>query len=131
MATSSGGRERRGAGGAKRALAPPHAHTYTHAVAVRHYNYIEDLDDGRGYTTTLYGACSGTGDLLMIFDVIKRLDSKHSLLKYYPALSKAEGDDTTGLKGLEKDIPALGRDAVWRQAVWEIYVKLYWAFVEE
>ena len=92
------------------------------------YDYIEALHDGRGYTCTLFGACSGTGDLYAIFVEMKKLDPAHPLLKYMPALKKCHGENVAGIEGLLRDIPALGADLVWRQAVWTIYIQMYWKF---
>lgn len=92
------------------------------------YNYIERLGDGRGYTVTIYGACSGTGDLLMIFDELAKIDPKHSLLRYHTALRKCRGENVSGVQGLLKDIPALGEDEAWKRAVWAVYISLYWKF---
>lgn len=97
----------------------------------RHYNYIERLGDGRGYTVTIFGACSGTGDLLMIFDELARIDPSHALLKYRPALRKCRGENVKGIEGLLRDIPALGEDEAWRTAVWRVYIDLYWKFAAE
>ena len=94
----------------------------------KHYNYIERLGDGRGYTVTLYGACSGTGDLLMIFDELAKINPQHPLLKYHAALRKCRGEDVKGIEGLLKDIPALGEDEEWKRAVWAVYLALYWRF---
>lgn len=94
----------------------------------KNYDYIEALHDGRGYTATLFGACSGTGDLLMILQALQRIEPDHPLTEFVPALKKARGDDIKGLKGMEKAIKGLGSDPAWRQAVWEVYVKLYWSF---
>ena len=30
------------------------------------YRYIQDIDDGRGYTGGIIGFCSGTGDMLQV-----------------------------------------------------------------
>lgn len=94
----------------------------------KHYNYIEKLGDGRGFTVTIFGACSGTGDLLMIFDELATIAPQHPLLKYREALARCRGESTKDIKGLLKDIPALGDDQAWQAAVWKIYVKLYWKF---
>lgn len=93
-----------------------------------HYNYIEKLGDGRGFTVTIFGACSGTGDLLMIFDALKDVAPQHQLLKYHDALKKCRGEDVKGIQGMLKDIPALGDDKAWQTAVWKVYANLYWKF---
>ncbi len=94
----------------------------------KNYNYIENLHDGRGYTVTLFGACSGTGDLLMIFEELAKIKPDHPLVKYIPALKKTKGSNVKGLEGLETAIKKLGNDLAWQEAVWQVYVKLYWAF---
>jgi hypothetical protein len=94
----------------------------------KQYNYIEALGDGRGYTASLFGACSGTGDMIMILNEVKKLAPKHPLVKYIPAMKKTRDDDLKGLAGLDKVVKGLGDDAAWRQAVWTVYVKLYWTF---
>lgn len=94
----------------------------------KHYAYIEYLNDGRGYTCTIFGACSGTQDLCMIFDELERVDASHPLLKYHAALKKAKGNNVNGLKGLVKDLPNHD-DESWRTAVWKVYIDLYWSFV--
>lgn len=94
----------------------------------KHYNYIERLGDGRGYTVTIFGACSGTGDLAMIFDELAAIRPDHPLLRYHEPLKKCKGENVDGIQGLLKDIPALGDDTAWRRAVWRVYIKLYWRF---
>lgn len=95
------------------------------------YNYIEALHDGRGYTCTLFGACSGTGDLYQIILNVQKLDPKHPLVKYLPNLKMSRGDDIHAITGLAKDIPALGADPTWRQAVWIVYISMYWTFATQ
>ena len=97
----------------------------------KHYNYIERLGDGRGYTVTIFGACSGTGDLLMIFDELATLSPQHPLLKYRAALKKCKGEHVCGIEGLLKDIPRLGDDTAWQAAVWKVYLDLYWKFAKD
>ncbi|AGE54220.1 chitosanase [Paramecium bursaria Chlorella virus NY2B] len=97
----------------------------------KNYNYAERLHDGRGWTVTLYGACSGTGDLLMILEALQKINSKHPLVKFIPAMRKTKGDDIRGLENLGKVINVLGDDKEWQEAVWEIYIKLYWTFATD
>lgn len=94
----------------------------------KHYNYIERLGDGRGYTVTIFGACSGTGDLKLIFDELAEIAPEHPLLKYRGALAKCRDENVSGIQGLLKDIPRLGEDDAWRKAVWRVYIALYWKF---
>ena len=93
-----------------------------------HYGYIERLHDGRGYTTTIFGACSGTGDLAMILDELALISPSHALLQYRGALAKCKGERVTGIEGMLKDVPKLNNDQAWQRAVWKVYIKLYWTF---
>ena len=98
----------------------------------KNYNYIEFLGDGRGFTATLFGACSGTGDLAMIFDELAKIQPRSKncdeLLKYRDTLKKKRGDDIKGIEPIKNIIKNLGEDAAWQAAVWKVYVKLYWQF---
>lgn len=97
----------------------------------QNYGFIKFLRDGRGYTATLFGACSGTGDLNMIFNELEVIKPGHPLLKYHDALRKKRGDDVKGIEPLLKLVPAAAEDPAWREAVWRVYVNLYWRFAAE
>lgn len=59
------------------------------------YAYIEDIEDGRGYTAGVIGFTSGTGDLLDVVRKYCELKSENNLLKQYiPTLQNAVGSDT-------------------------------------
>lgn len=122
-----------------------------------YYNYIEWGDDHgtRGFTTTIFGATTGTGSLLRVFEHLARIDPTHPLLKYHDALKRAKGGCVKGLEGLahvngdhtkakadyskyivdgrthldhiEGDLAGLqNTDRSWRQAVWEAFIDLNW-----
>jgi hypothetical protein len=122
-----------------------------------YYNYIEWGDDHgtRGYTTTIFGATTGTGSLLCVFDHLARIDPSHPLLKYHDALRRAKGGSVKGLEGLahvngdhtkakadytkytiggrthfdhiDGDLARLpNTDKAWRQAVWDAFIDLNW-----
>ena len=55
------------------------------------YNYIENLHDGRGYTVSIFGATSGTGDLLDVFDKLRKRNSMHA--PSVAVLRRAEEED--------------------------------------
>ncbi|AGE56228.1 chitosanase [Paramecium bursaria Chlorella virus NE-JV-1] len=97
----------------------------------KNYNFAKRLGDNRGWTTTLYGACSGTGDLLMVLKELQKINPNHKLVKYIKPMEKTIGDDVTGLENLGKDIENLGDDKEWQRAVWKIYIKLYWNFAKD
>lgn len=58
------------------------------------FSYIEDIDDGRGYTAGLIGFCSGTGDMLDLIAYYTNLQPKNGLSRYLPALQRVNGSDS-------------------------------------
>ena len=68
------------------------------------YAYIEDINDGRGYTGGIIGFCSGTGDMLEVVRHYTRLAPDNILAKYIPALQKVNG--TSSHKGLDPGFTA-------------------------
>lgn len=59
------------------------------------YSYIEDIEDGRGYTAGVIGFTSGTGDLLDVVEKYTELKPTDNILKkYIPALKKVNGSDS-------------------------------------
>lgn len=96
---------------------------------VKQINYIEDINDKRGFTISLVGFCTGTGDFLQVVQRVAQLDSKHPLVKYLPALEAVNGSAChSGLDSLPSDIKALGTsDLIFNQAVFDLIKKLYWA----
>lgn len=91
-----------------------------------HYDYCENIHDKRGLTCMFFGACSGTGDLLMVFQELKKINPNHGLVKYIPVLIKVNGTDSEqGLQGLATDIKKYC-DTDYQLAQWNICYKLYW-----
>ncbi|MBO4275374.1 chitosanase, partial [Microbispora triticiradicis] len=82
------------------------------------YAYIEDIDDGRGYTAGVIGFCSGTGDMLGLVEVYTRRRPGNALAGYLPALRKVNG--TGSHRGLGpafvKAWRAAATDPVFRRA---------------
>ena len=58
------------------------------------YKYIEDIDDGRGYTAGIIGFCSGTGDMLELVELYADRKPGNVLAKYLPALRRVDGTDS-------------------------------------
>jgi chitosanase len=58
------------------------------------YGYIEDIDDGRGYTAGVVGFCSGTGDMLTVVREYARLAPGNRLAGYRDALEEVRGSDS-------------------------------------
>lgn len=55
------------------------------------YGYIEDINDGRGYTGGIIGFTSATGDMLKVVSLYGMMAPKAGLLKFLPALRKVNG----------------------------------------
>jgi chitosanase len=73
------------------------------------YKYIEDIDDGRGYTGGIIGFCSGTGDMLKVVQAYTDAEPGNVLAKYLPALRAVNGTDSH--EGLDPGFPAAWRKA--------------------
>jgi chitosanase len=57
----------------------------------RHYGYIQNLHDGRGYTAGIMGFCSGTGDMLEVVRHFAQLEPGNVLARYLPVLGQLDG----------------------------------------
>ncbi|MGW6930666.1 chitosanase [Lentzea sp. NPDC054927] len=82
------------------------------------FGYIEDIDDGRGYTAGIIGFCSGTGDMLDLVELYKSKKPGNVLEKYLPALRKVNGTDShSGLDpNYTKDWKTAAKDSVFKAA---------------
>src|SRR3982751_6216384 len=90
------------------------------------YDYCQNIKDGRGYTVSLVGFCSGTSDLLWVVERLSKIDPKHPLVAFRPALRKVDGSDST--KGLESFGKVLSQSCTdtWKRAVWDGVIYHYW-----
>ncbi|MFE6843473.1 chitosanase [Streptomyces sp. NPDC057686] len=82
------------------------------------YKYIEDIDDGRGYTAGIIGFCSGTGDMLDLVEYYTQVKPGNVLAKYLPALRKVDGSDShAGLDpNFTKDWAKAAQDGEFKKA---------------
>lgn len=82
------------------------------------YKYIEDIDDGRGYTAGIIGFCSGTHDMLELVEYYTSIKPGNVLAKYLPALRKVDGSDShAGLDpNFTKDWVKAAADADFKKA---------------
>ena len=82
------------------------------------YGYIEDIDDGRGYTAGIIGFCSGTSDMLALVELFTDRKPGNVLAKYLPALRKVNGSDShSGLDpNFTKDWKTAAKDTAFQTA---------------
>lgn len=73
------------------------------------YNYIEDIQDGRGYTAGIIGFCSGTGDMLDLVEKYTKTQPENPLAAYLPALKTVNGSDSHS--GLDPDFTSAWKKA--------------------
>jgi chitosanase len=81
------------------------------------YTYIQDIDDGRGYTAGIVGFCSGTGDMLALVEEYARRAPGNVLAKYLPALRSVNGSSShDGLDpGFTADWKAAAKDPAFQR----------------
>jgi chitosanase len=94
------------------------------------YAYVEDLDDGRGYTAGRAGFCTGCGDLLTVVQDYTAQVPDNPLATYLPRLTQlaASGDDSTdGLDGFERAWRSAADDPAFRQVQDRVTDDLYYA----
>ncbi|MFJ1707043.1 chitosanase [Kitasatospora sp. NPDC088346] len=58
------------------------------------YKYIEDIEDGRGYTGGIIGFTSATDDMLQLVRHYQTLSPGNRLVRYLPALQQVNGTDS-------------------------------------
>jgi chitosanase len=81
------------------------------------YGYIEDIEDGRGYTAGIIGFCSGTGDMLELVEAYTATAPSNVLAPYLPALRAVNGSDShAGLDGFEEAWAEASTDLVFQEA---------------
>ena len=77
---------------------------FENGTAELQYGYVEDLDDGRGFTCGL-GFTTGTGDVLTVVERYRDVVGDNGLAPFITelqALAAAESDDTSNLAGFSK-----------------------------
>ena len=80
------------------------------------YDYVEDLDDGRGYTCGL-GFTTGTGDALLVVERYTAAVADNALAAFLPTLRDLDdsgSDDVSGLVGFADAWQACADDEVFR-----------------
>jgi chitosanase len=98
------------------------------------YTYIENINDGRGYTFGFAGFCSGTYDGTEFLQEYQKLSPHNTLVKYIPIFEKIDKmthpdgkcANVEGLEDFPEDFAACGNDADFVQAQQNIVDKEYW-----
>ncbi|MCX8507944.1 MAG: chitosanase [Rhodobacteraceae bacterium] len=90
------------------------------------YGYIENLDDGRGFTAGRAGFTTGTGDLLEVVEKYSQTTPGNALEGYLDALRAVNGTDSVaGLDGLAEAWAQSATDPAFVAAQDAINDKLY------
>ncbi|MFC5951422.1 chitosanase [Pseudonocardia lutea] len=92
------------------------------------YAYVEDLDDGRGYTAGRAGFCTACGDLLTVVDRYTAQVPDNALAGYVPtlkALAASFSDSTSDLDGFPDAWRSAAADPEFRQVQDEVTDELY------
>jgi chitosanase len=91
------------------------------------YDYIENLNDGRGYTAGRDGFATSDGDLLQVVEAYDDMKRNNVLVGFVRILKEVQG--TASTYGLE-DLPAAWKEAasdpLFRQAQDQVSDKLYY-----
>jgi chitosanase len=93
------------------------------------YDYVDNLDDGRGYTAGRAGFCTACGDLLTVVNTYTTQVPDNPLATYLPTLTRlaAAGDDSTrGLNGFKDAWRTASKDPVFRQVQDQVTDSLYY-----
>ncbi|KAJ3070076.1 hypothetical protein HDU98_006863 [Podochytrium sp. JEL0797] len=93
------------------------------------YPYIQNIGDGRGYTTNIVGFCSGTGDLADMLKNLQKLEPCNPLVKYLPDIQKLSNSGSqklTGLAGFAEQVVQQGGGPTGNGAINPNYMKATW-----
>ena len=67
----------------------------------KQYSYIENINDGRGYTAGIIGFTTKNGDLLDVVRLYNKLNPENDLEKFFPALEKVKDTDSENDLGID------------------------------
>lgn len=84
---------------------------------VLHYDYIENLKDGRGYTAGRAGFTSATCDMLEVINRYSSQSANNALARYIPRLKElcnTESSSVTGLEGLPEAWVKASKDPLFK-----------------
>lgn len=91
------------------------------------YDYVENLNDGRGYTAGRVGFATGDVDLLLVVEVYDDMRPNNVLSGFVPILREVQGTvSTRGLEALPAAWKEAASDPLFRQAQDQVSDKLYY-----
>lgn len=82
-----------------------------------HYDYVEELNDGRGFTCGRAGFTTGTGDALLLIEEYTKQLPKNPLAGYLPrlrVLARLGSGDVNGLEGYAEAFRTAAADPLFR-----------------
>jgi len=85
----------------QRILADQIISVFENDTPVIDYAYIENLDDGRGFTAGRAGFTSATGDMLLVVERYTELIPENPLAEYLPRLEELAAEESGSVEGLE------------------------------
>jgi chitosanase len=92
------------------------------------YDYIENLNDGRGYTAGRAGFVTRDSDFLQVVEAYRRMRPNNVLTDFLPILREVRGTDSTeGLRALPAAWKQAASDPLFRQAQDQVSDRLYYA----
>ena len=89
-------------GGATKLRAEALTSLFENGTTTIQWGYVENIDDGRGYTAGRAGFTTANGDALQVVELYTKNVPRNDLAKFIPRLrelAKAESGDVTGLDG--------------------------------
>ncbi len=93
------------------------------------YGYVENLDDGRGYTMGRSGFTTANGDAYLVVQRYAYLEPKNALVKYLPVLktlAEQESGNVSGVPGLPVAWATAAKDSAFLQAQDQVTDELYY-----
>ena len=92
-----------------------------------YYNYIENIGDNRGYTISIAGFCTGTGDFSSLLQQLQIINPNHPLCSFIGGVQASDKGDVSQLTGLDVAVKNLGNDDKdFNTAVWMTIKSKYW-----
>jgi len=93
------------------------------------YAYVENIQDGRGYTAGRAGFTTATGDALEVVELYSEKSPNNALEKFLPRLrelANSHSDHVDGLEGFQEAWTNMAKDPIFRSSQDEIVDREYY-----